>query len=391
MSFFISTVTIFLIACHGGPAEHFATFAEALSAKGRVVEVYASGPAAKKFSERGIAYHPFFLEGLSVEEEDLLASQMARIFGAASLVITDVGHRFDQKLHQALSQRIVPIPHLAYYDNPESYVPGGFSKVAAEVMWAADAILFANPRLTTMPIFQERGQEILFGNREKIGIGYYPTFQAEHIFRRRSTEKNGLRQAFLQKNTWIDNNQKILVYFGGNNQEYFTKAFPFFLKLLEEGMQQMNTSNFVILLQQHPGAKEKNLDASMLLEWINAHASLAQHAPTLVVSDLSIEEAQILADGALYYQTSMAPQLVLAGIPTVQIGHETVEDLLVKNQWIPSVTHVREWIKVLDDSIQMDCPSRDSLARELGFQENWLFFLEQALDRMGSSQPSPTL
>lgn len=385
MTFFVSAATICFVACHGGPAEHFAAFAEALSAKGRPVEVFASGPAAKKFQERGIVYHPLFVEKLSVEEEDLLASQMARILEATSLVITDVGHPFDIKLHQALSQRVVPARHLAYYDNPESYVPGGFSNVAAKVMLAADAILFANPHLTTIPVFQEQEKEISFGNREKIGIGYYPTFQAEKIFHRRSEEKNGLRQAFLQKNTRIKKNQKILVYFGGNNQEYFTKAFPFFLALLEEGMKQIDASNFVILLQQHPGAKEQNIDATMLVKWMNGLSTGAQNAPTLIVSNLSIEEAQILADGALYYQTSMAPQLVLAGIPTMQIGHRAFEDLLVKNNLIPSVTHVREWIKALNGSIQIDCPSRDAVYRELGFQDNWLFFLEEALDRMALS------
>ena len=43
--------TVCFIACHGGPADHFATFAEDLVKKGHTVHVFAAGPALKKFEE----------------------------------------------------------------------------------------------------------------------------------------------------------------------------------------------------------------------------------------------------------------------------------------------------------------------------------------------------
>ncbi len=56
-----------------------------------------------------------------------------------------------------------------------------------------------------------------------------------------------------------------------------------------------------------------------------------------------------MADAAFYYQTSMGPQFVLAGIPTVQIAHETYQDILVKNKLSPSVTDVEQFLDVLDE------------------------------------------
>lgn len=43
---------ICFITGHLGPADHFATFAEHLSKKA-TIEIYATGPALKKFQERG--------------------------------------------------------------------------------------------------------------------------------------------------------------------------------------------------------------------------------------------------------------------------------------------------------------------------------------------------
>lgn len=143
----------------------------------------------------------------------------------------------------------------------------------------------------------------------------------------------------------------------------------------------MDSSHIVILLQQHPGAKEKNLDVELFNSWIDQHSHVAQR-PLLIVSDLSLEDAQIIADKALYHQTSMAPQLVLAGIPTIHIGHEIVEDMLLRNKLIPSIKNEREWIEVLHKLDQSDEePVCDAIVQELGIQKNWLCLLEEAVDR----------
>lgn len=381
MSFSALAAAVCLIVCHGGPADHFATFAENLP-KVEAIEIYASGPALKKLQERGVAVtFPFSLDKISPEDEDALAEQIAKACSKAKVVITDVGHAFDIKVQKALARQATHVPRLAYYDNPEPYVPGGYSAVAAEVMQAAQGILFANSNLTQAPIFQAPNTVIDFGSREKVGIGYYPINQAEEIAKRRTEEKPMLRQALLQKNDIEDTGQKVLVYFGGNNEEYFSKALPAFLSLLEQGMEQSDFTNLVIVLQQHPGAKAKNTDRNLFEDWASKYRQTPQ-APRIIISDSNSDDAQTVADGALYYQTSMGPQFVLAGIPTIQVGHETYEDILVRNRLSPSVTSVDHLIEVIADLNQQKKEvQRDVILEGLGIKQDWLQTLETTLKK----------
>ncbi|VHO03447.1 hypothetical protein [Candidatus Rhabdochlamydia sp. T3358] len=155
----VSISTIALIACHGGPADHFATYAEALIKQGYNVEIHASGPALEKFKQCGtnIAYR-FDLDDKSPEEQDKLAERIANSCSRASIVITDVGHDFDVKIHEALKEK--KITHFAYYDNPENFVPGGYSSTAAKVMKLAQGVFFANAHLAKDKICSELGKEI---------------------------------------------------------------------------------------------------------------------------------------------------------------------------------------------------------------------------------------
>lgn len=350
MSFSSSAKKTCFVACHAGPADHFAAFAESLSKRGGSVEVYASGPALKKFQEQGVKVNvPFSLDNLSPQEENTLAEQIAKACSTAAVVITDVGHAFDIKVQKALARHVTH--RLAYYDNPESYVPGGYSAVAAEVMLAAEEVLFANSTLAQTPLFQKPGKEIDLGSRKKVGIGYYPLRQAEKIAKRRTTEQLFIRKTLFLRKDWVDTGQKVLVYFGGNNEEYLSKALPAFLSCLEEGMKHADFTHLIILFQQHPGAKSKNLDGNKVTAWMSKHSETPT-APRLALSDFTLDEAQIIADGALYYQTSLGPQFVLAGIPPIQIGHETFPDILVKNQLSPSVTNAAQFIKVIHNLAQ---------------------------------------
>lgn len=380
MSFTASAAAVCLIACHGGPADHFATFVEQLSSEVGVIEIYASGPALKKFQERGIEVKiSFSIDNLSPEEEDALAEQIAKACATASVVITDVGHAFDIKVQRALAHQVTHVRRLAYYDNPEPYVPGGYSAVAAKVMEAAQGVLFANSNLAQSSILQAPDREIDFGDREKVGIGYYPINQAEKIAKRRAAEQAVRRQDFFEKNDLEDKGQKVLIYFGGNNEEYFSKALPAFLSLLEKGMMEVDLTNMVIVFQQHPGAKTKNIDRGIVENWISTHKERAQ-APKIFLSDFNSDDAQTLADGALYYQTSIGPQFVLAGIPTIQVGHETYEDILVRNSLSPSVTSVDQFISVIDGlSHQQKKIPQEVILEGLGIKTNWLQTLETAL------------
>jgi len=372
---------VYLIACHGGPADHFAAFTEYLTQEGIKVEIFASGVALKKFKDRGIeVQHPFSAEQTSLEEEeDILAEQIAKMCSSAQVVITDVGHRFAVQLQKALSFYAPHIPRLAYYDNPEPYVPGGYSEFATEAMLATQGILFANTHLVTAPLFQEPGKEIDFGSRKKIGIGYYPFQQAEKIIQQRKTEHVRMREQFFLENNLEDMGQKLLVYFGGNNTEYFDKAFPAFLSLLEESIKQSDLSNFVFVIQQHPGAKHQNLDGNSLTAWIKQQPE-TQNSPKTILSHFSSEIAQVIADAALYFQTSMGPQFVLAGIPTAQIGHATFYDVLVSHQLCPSVTHVDHFVQVINNlTDQKQEIPREIIFDKLGIKENWQNLFAEAI------------
>jgi len=156
-------------------------------------------------------------------------------------------------------------------------------------MLAANGILFANSNLAKAPIFQEPGKEIDFESRKKVGIGYYPINQAEKIAKRRAAEQLSMRQTLFSRNDLVDTGQKVLVYFGGNNEEYFSKALPDFLSLLEGGMEQSDFTNLVIVIQQHPGAKSKNIDGNMVSAWMGKHSGTRQ-APKMILSDFSSDD-----------------------------------------------------------------------------------------------------
>jgi hypothetical protein len=146
-------------------------------------------------------------------------------------------------------------------------------------------------------------------------------------------------------------------------------------------MKESNLTNLVIVLQQHPGAKAKNIDRSIVEDWIGKHGQLPQ-APRIIISDSNSDDAQTVADGALYYQTSMGPQFVLAGIPTIQIAHETYEDVLVRNRLSPSVTRIDHFIRVIDSLTQQKKEVPQGIILEgLGIKKDWLQTLETAIKK----------
>jgi hypothetical protein len=356
--------TVCFIARHGGPADHFATFAEDLARKGHRVEIHASGPALKKCHDRKtLGVVSFSLEGKTEEE---VAAQLAERCKEAAVVITDVGDPLDVTIQKALAEWAPEVLRLAYYDNPEAFVPGGYSEVAAKVMSAAQRVLFANANLAKTPIYEAPGQEARVPVEKRVGVGFYPLGQAEKIAVRRAAEHGGMRSQFFAKHGLKDSGQKVLVYAGGNNETYFAQALPAFLRLLEE----TDLSNYVIVLQQHPGAKEKNIDRKLVQE----------KAPQVLISDVSSDDAQVLADGMLYYQTSMGPQFVLAGLPVIQVGHERYEDVLVKNGLCAVATNPREWHKALADLMSKKAGSAEAVKQGLGLCSDWAERLAVAIE-----------
>ena len=376
MVLFASAVVCF-IACHGGPADHFSTFAETLEAKGYKVEIYATGPALEKFRGRKTVT-PFVLENKTEEE---VARELAKKCSSAAVIITDVGHAFDIPLQEALKTEAPNSLRCAYYDNPEPFVPGGYSSVAAKVMRAAQKVFFANGNLAKAPLYQAPGEEVNLAPEKKIGLGYYPLNQAEEIAKRRIGEQTQLRAHLFSKYSLPDQDQKVLVYAGGNNEEYFSKALPAFLQFLSEASQEQDLSHLVILLQQHPGAREKNVDGKLVREWLERQGPEAK-VPPFFISALNSADAQVVADGMLYYQTSMGPQFVLAGIPTIiQVGHKTYEDILVRNGLCSTATDAGSLMHAFA-RLSKDAEAKsgsEAVMQGLGINPDWAKRLEDAI------------
>lgn len=322
------------VAFHGGAADHFAVFSDCLEKEGIEVRIYALGPAFSKLKDR------FNVEQFSEDEIEQIAKECA----GYDVVVTDVGHRLDVVLQEALEKRAPLSVRCCYYDNQEKFVPGGYSETAAKVMALADRVFFANANLVDDPAFQKL--------KEKVAIGYYSVGQAEKIAQMRKSHKGATRKALLEKLGLEENGQKLLVLIGGNNSIYFEKALPAFLQIAKN-------SNQLFLVQQHPGAVASGIE-QVLIQGTGVH-----------LSPVSSEESLVAADGALYYQTSMAPLFLLAGIPTMQVGHEPYEDFLVSHKLCPSITNQKEWeiaLKGLDDAPLIN---QERVLQEIGFRKDW--------------------
>lgn len=363
------TKAIIFVCCHSGPADHFATFSENLTKDGYDVQIYASGPALKKLQDRNIKIKKIFsADNLSSEEEHLLALEITKACSTAYAVISDVGHKFDISLQETLAEKAPKVLRIAYYDNPESpdpYLPADYSTIAKLVMNASQKVIFSNANLAKDPT-------IHLPTQERIGLGYYPVFQADKIAKRRDLDHVQMRSLFIKEQGLQDLGQKVLTYFGGNNQEYFNEAFPAFLQFLSEGIQKIDLSNLIIVLQQHPGAKGSNLDRLQLEDFIKKQG-FKKNAPRFVISNRTTDDMQIITEGALYHQTSMGPLLAISGIPLVQIGAKPYKDVLIKGGLCPSVTNSSELLQALSSmQVRNISPQeKQNIFESLGIKEDW--------------------
>ncbi|NGX48196.1 MAG: hypothetical protein K1000chlam3_01586, partial [Chlamydiae bacterium] len=284
----IAFIKICLVCHHPGAATHFAEF-------------------AKVFEENAVPYE------LYTDHKDL--DELAANSHHFSAIIVDIAPQSEEvlELFQTLGKKTY-----VYYDNPEEFVPGGYSETANKLRAIANKTLFANANLAT--------------EETDIGIGYSPV--VNDVLEIQKMRETSDRAAFLKKHEIEDTGQKIIVYFGGANDTYYTQAFPHFLDLLKE----WDFSNTVFIHQQHPRAfKEGNRDGKLLKEKM----------PQIVLSKVNNKEALAIADVALYYQTSMSPLFYLSGVPTFQVGHESYLDVLIRTGLCRSITKHDEISQIL--------------------------------------------
>jgi hypothetical protein len=344
----ISNVTltslVCFIVCDGGPAAHFAAFVTHLFTQNELqISIYATGPALVKLKDshlpNGIQLLPFTLDDSDRDQQEKVAEQLIDDClkqGARTLII-DIGNKFNAVFQAVLSEHNLlsnTIRSWCYYDNPEPYVPGGYSIKTEETIKVSRYILFANMNLANADsnIYSLPEKQIDLTNKTIQGIGYYPVMEVEKLFQQREIEKDTIRA----QNNWTDV-KHLFVYFGGNNDAYFDHAFPAFLSSLSQ-IDKNLIRDILFLVHQHPAAKKQNRDVLILQDWLSKTNQVQIVISTLKNSD----QAQIVADAALYYQTSMAPQFALLGLPTMQVGHEVYRDVLVKYGLCYTATNTTE-------------------------------------------------
>ena len=366
----ILATAICFVACHGGSADHFSVFAKQLENEGHTVQICATGPAINKFYS--CAYSDIYTFSLENIAEEKAADQVAEKCKEFPVVITDMGHSFDIALHKTLKQKNPDCLCLAYYDNPEPWVPGGYSFIASQVSALSDKVLFANSGLATNPIYKEQDVVIDLPLDSRVGIGYYPLKKAQQIRENRTLKKNEARKQFYALHGRVDCGENLCVYVGGNNDVYFEKALPAFLDYLHTWSVHHDTSDTLLVFQQHPGAKKLNLDLAQIQKFQQ------ESSVKLVISKLSTDEVLTFADGVLYYQTSMSPLFALAGIPAISVGHEIYPDILVRNHLCHSASNADSLVLALQEITKTKSLQLPALIqKKLGIQANYFENLKQ--------------
>ncbi|CAF3706712.1 unnamed protein product [Rotaria sp. Silwood1] len=374
-----STSLVCFIVCDGGPAGHFAAFATNLFNQNELqIIIYATEPALTKLKNshlpNDIQLLSFTVEDGDRKQQEQVATQLIDncLKQGAHSIIIDIGNKFDAIFQSVSSKRNLPtdtIRFWCYYDNPEPYVPGGYSIKTEETIKASQYILFANMNLAKIDsiIYSLPEKSIDLTNKTVQGIGYYPVVEVEKLLQQRELERDTLRV----QNNWT-NIKHLFVYFGGNNDVYFDQAFPTFLSNLSQ-IDKNIIQDVLFVLHQHPAAKKQNRDGLLFQEWLSKNNHIQGILSTLKTSD----QAQIIADAALYYQTSMAPQFVLLGLPTMQVGHEIYHDILVKFNLCYTATNTIELAVGLtsmkersysSDKIQQ---SKELIYNAIGYTSDW--------------------
>lgn len=322
---------VYFFCCHGAAAPHFATFSDVLKNEGIETHIVATGEAAKYLSKAKVAYE----ERLDIPQD-------------CNLLITDGGSSASEAIQKKTQAKSPHVKRAVYYENPESFVPGGYSEAMSKVIPIASYVLFANANLATDPTFP-----IDLAQKNVVGLGYSNLPQEVDLLR--DKKKQNPRQLFFQEHGICDHGQKIVVYVGGANEVYYESAFPHFLKLIEN----TNRSDYLFVFQQHGrAAREGNRDRAFIQ---------AKHP--IVCSKWNFDDALSVADAVLYFQTSAAMKFVLAGIPTYQVAKEPYNDFLIRGGISLCALDQAELFSLLERPWKSVDAS--VVYKGLGFDPNW--------------------
>jgi len=403
----IPPTKVFFVVFNPAPHAHFEELGQALS-QTHDVSFIAAGEALQRFAFEKIRlaasrlkvedFNPrkLNLDDHTVQAE--LAIQVAKICSVATTVILEVEHHFFLTLQDAIVQskkeRNQNTPCvLTYYDNPQGWVPGGYSQIASAIMKRSQAVLFANFDLASENLYEAK-KVVLDLKIPRIGIGYYPLQRAQSLSHNRLKKKE-LREKFFGL---IELNQeektKVLVYLGENNPEYFEKSLPKFLDLIEKASIGGHMKNILIIFQPHPYSKGRDLEllkrkgfdtngswggVSREGNWIEELETLKHpqlKTSLCMMSYINSDEILPLADVVCGRQSSLIYQIALANIPYMQVGHAIYRDVLIKNGLCKSVTTPSDFIETLNQLLYHPTTKKPEIAEQkvlkgLGLSNRW--------------------
>jgi hypothetical protein len=329
------------ITLHSLPAEHFVSFEQVL--QDYSVPSYTIFGDVAKSALKGKA--PFYdLDLLDKTNMEGFAEEIAKVCECAQTIFVAIGHESSGYILKAIqdmygdSKRVI-----VYYDNPESFVPGGYSVVAqsAIALGRPKEILFANKNLAFDEVEVCKGLDGI----KRVGLGFYSMEQIEMLRMMRADRKKEGR---------------VFIYLGGSetNTEYMDKAFPAFLDMIQKmSFEKVPTT---ILFRGHP--RSSGLDFAQL-QAISKPGLTVQTAPKDLLTSLS------LADYAFYYQTSLSPLLVLGGVNPIQVGHEVYHETLVDRGIIPVATTFEEVERIVGGPFFL--PSDEVVYDAIGYDPKW--------------------
>lgn len=329
------------ITLHSLPAEHFVCFENVYK---DVLPTYMIfGDVAKRALKDRPPY--FDLDSLDKTDMEAFADEVARICDCAQIIFVSIGHASSGYIIKALRETYGDTKRLiVYYDNPEAFVPGGYSEVAeaAIAFGQPKEILFANKNLARADVEIFKGVEGV----KKTGLGFYAMEQVEALKAMRVGKEKSEGRVFL--------------YLGGSetNTEYMEKALPAFIEMLR-GMS-FEEEPTTLYFRGHP--RSSGVDFA-------AVEAIAKPGLTVLKAPKDLLESLAIADYALYYQTSLSPLLVLGGIQAIQVGHEVYRETLVDKRIIPVAKTFSELEEILKRA--PDAYSERAIYDVIGYDPAW--------------------
>lgn len=283
---------------------------------------------------------------------------------------------------RALLEQLSCEPNLekvVYYDNYEPYVAGGYSARAQEMIDLGDHLLLAHGSLRGLQNDQEQP---IKEPSHKTHLGYFPTHFAQQLQSARQllAEKKQVQDQRARLFGEAAFDAQVIVLLGGANSAYF-EEFEYFIKTLEalatqESLQASSKATSaapkrLIVLQSHPRAAERGNDDQIALEVLEERAgkSLARcgihlyHGPSH--STMKVLE---VASRVLYHQTTLAPQVAMAGIPIARFGRDPKGDTMTKALY-PQIESASKLSHYLDGKL---CGGHlKKLEQDVGMDSRW--------------------